>query len=130
MKINLLTKYINFVLAVVILLVYPCREVVGQDSSIVFNENFESKSKPNNWSYNFEKGTIEWQYQEGGYTTNDSISGSGHPPYAFQGNYNAMFHYASYQGEKTKLITPPINLKYSIKPELIFWHAQDERKTF
>ncbi|MBS3806239.1 MAG: T9SS type A sorting domain-containing protein [Bacteroidales bacterium] len=108
---------------------HPALYAQTQEDSIIFNENFELQSKPANWTYEYVDGNIEWQYQEGGYTTNPDIEGSGHPPYAFQGEGNAMFHYASYSGETTKLVTPPIDLKYAVKPELIFWHAQDERES-
>ena len=96
---------------------------LSQDT--LFTEGFESGSKPAGWSYEFEKGSIEWKYQDGGFNP-DNTEGNGRPPYAYEGMYNAMFHYESLSNEKTKLVTPPLDLEYAVKPELHFWHAQDE----
>ncbi|MBS3770812.1 MAG: hypothetical protein KGY69_11225, partial [Bacteroidales bacterium] len=103
---------------------------VGQENDTILYENFESGSLPTDWSNEYVKGTIKWDYQDGGYTSNPDVEGSGRPPYAYEGVYNALFHYESLNGEKTKLVTPALNLEYKVKPELTFWHAQDERYTF
>ncbi len=93
-------------------------------------ENFENDGdKPDGWT-NIKYGTAtSWQYQDGGYSTT-GMPGTGHPQYAKEGFYNALFHLESFSGERVKLVTPPIDLTFGIKPELTFWHAQDERYTF
>lgn len=94
--------------------------------TIYISENFDGTSKPINWSYGYVSGTIDWQYQDGGYTSGDP--GTGEPPYAYQGGGNAMFYYPSANNETTKLITPAFDLSNAIKPELVFWHAQADKK--
>jgi len=101
----------------------------AQDNDTLLYENFESGSLPEGWNNEYEEGTVKWKYQDGGFTQDPDIEGSGKPPYAYEGVYNAMFHFESLSGEKTKLVTQPINLEYRVKPELTFWHAQDERWT-
>ena len=97
--------------------------------TMYFHEGFESGTQPAGWTYQYVSGSVDWQYLDGGFTTNPTLPGSGHPPYAYQGYYNAMFHVQNLSGETTKFITPPIDLSYGIKPELAFWHAQDKRYT-
>ncbi|HAF30732.1 MAG TPA: hypothetical protein DCG75_16945 [Bacteroidales bacterium] len=97
---------------------------------LFFSEDFESGTQPDGWTYEYVISFYDWEFQDGGFSTNISIPGSGHPPYAYQGVYNAMFHVQNLGNETTKFITPPIDLSYGIKPELAFWHAQDERYTF
>jgi hypothetical protein len=92
-------------------------------------ENFESGVKPVNWTYIKYSTTEEWQYLDGGYSTT-GVPGTGHPQYSKEGLVNAMFHLESFSGQRVKLVTPPIDLAYGIKPELKFWHTQDERYTF
>ncbi len=94
---------------------------LAQDT--VFLENFEGTSKPSGWT---EEATvadssqgdkkIDWEYQSGG--------DEGHPFEDVTGDNNALFWYVSYNGEATMLITPPIDLKNKVKPELRFFHAQ------
>lgn len=97
---------------------------------LYFSEDFESGTQPDGWTYEYVISYYDWEFQDGGFSTNTSIPGSGHPPYAYQGVYNAMFHVQNLGNETTKFITPLIDLSYGIKPELTFWHAQDERYTF
>ncbi|MDX9694645.1 MAG: hypothetical protein RBT49_02540, partial [Bacteroidales bacterium] len=95
---------------------------LSQAQRVVFSENFESVSIPNGWVQQKVVGTslVPWTIQSGGH--------QGNPPAAFQGTRNAFFQYQSYNGETTKLISPPLNLIYPdtvLKPELRFAHAQD-----
>ena len=92
-------------------------------------EDFESGIKPANWTYIKYSTTAEWEYLDGGYSTT-GVPGTGHPQYSKEGLVNAMFHLESFSGQRVKLVTPPIDLSFGIKPELKFWHAQDERFTF
>ncbi len=90
-------------------------------------EDFESGSEPLNWTQEYVNGSEDWAYTDGGYTTQPGIEGSGSPPYAYEGDYNALFHYTSLGQEATILITPPLDLEFALKPELHFMHAQYER---
>ncbi|MGM0550910.1 MAG: T9SS type A sorting domain-containing protein [Bacteroidota bacterium] len=91
---------------------------------VVFLENFESTSKPEGWENEMvigDDGTAEgeivnWRFETGGYY--------GYPAEAYQGEYNAIFQKQSSNGEITKLITPAIDLKDVLKPELRFGHIQ------
>jgi hypothetical protein len=91
----------------------------------IFFEGFEEGRLPTGWSQEYVKGNINWKFQKGGHRTNPSDPLSGHPQNAYEGNYNALFHYESLNREATKLITKRINLEYAVKPELRFWHVQD-----
>ena len=127
MKFNsLLTKTILLLTGILLLVALP-RLVIAQDTDTLFYENFESGSLPEDWNNEYVEGTVKWKYQDGGFKQNPEIEGSGKPPYAYEGVYNAIFHFQSLGGEKTRLVTKPINLEYRVKPELTFWHAQDER---
>ncbi|MGC9375904.1 MAG: hypothetical protein ACP5DQ_12810, partial [Bacteroidales bacterium] len=102
--------------------------VFGQE--IYFYENFENTSVFEEWTQEYESGELDWKLNDGGYSTEPDNPGTGDPPYAYQGEFNAYFQYSTLYNEKTKLITPPINLDYAIKPELRFWHAMDSRYFF
>ena len=96
-------------------------------SQVYFFENFESFNLVDYWDQDYVFGTINWKTQNGGGSMNPNVPGSGHPPYAQEGVRNAIFHYASLNNETTKLITPPLNLEFAIKPQLHFMHSQEER---
>ncbi|MDA3952432.1 MAG: T9SS type A sorting domain-containing protein [Bacteroidales bacterium] len=93
-------------------------------------EDFETGIKPDGWSYIKIPGSApDWQYLDGGFSTS-VLPNTGHPQYAKEGVVNAMFHQETQTLPYVKLVTPTIDLSFGIKPELAFWHAQDERFTF
>ncbi|MEA2106254.1 MAG: T9SS type A sorting domain-containing protein [Bacteroidota bacterium] len=110
---------------IIILCVFSFISLFSYGQEIYINENFDGSTKPADWTYFYESGDINWSYLDGGYTTGEP--GSSEPPYAFQGERNAVFYFASPYNETTKLITPPIDLSYAIKPKLVFWHAQADK---
>jgi len=123
-------KYLTALAQLLFMTIILCgvtTSAMPQENDTLLYENFEAGSLPEGWNNKYEKGIIKWKYQDGGYTSNPDIEGSGKPPYAHEGVYNALFHFESLNGEKTKLVTRPIDLEYKVKPELTFWHAQDER---
>ncbi|MCG8411592.1 MAG: T9SS type A sorting domain-containing protein, partial [Bacteroidales bacterium] len=103
------------------------------EERVVFHEGFEGGTRPEHWTQEKILGTggspngptVDWRYLNGGYgyDPNDP-NDTGYPDHAYQGNYNAMFQLESYLGEKTILITPPLNIENVIKPELRFSIAQ------
>ena len=100
--------------------------LITYSQTIYISENFDESGKPINWTYDFVSGDdIEWKYLNGGYTPGDQ--GTGEPAYAFQGEGNAVFYFASINNETTKLISPAFNLGNAVKPELVFWHAQVDK---
>jgi len=125
------SSYIKGLLLILIaVLVLPFQNTHAQGVDTVLYENFESAALPEGWNNQHETGTRNWQYQDGGFTKTPEIEGSGHPPYAYEGTTNALLHYESLNGITTRLVTPPMDLTYKVKPELTFWHAQDERYTY
>jgi len=129
MKINPISLKV-IILALSFTFIWELKTSNAQNDSIILHEGFEGGELPEGWTQEHEKGIEDWIYQDGGFSTSPGVEGSGHPPFAYQGLYNALFHYESFDGEKTKLVTPPMDLSFSIKPELIFYHTQDERYTF
>jgi hypothetical protein len=82
---------------------------------VLLQEGFENGSIPTGWTQSYVNGTIDWDYQNGGY--------SGNPASAHTGSYNAIFHYDDYSAYTTKLVTSAINLYGVYDAELSFWLA-------
>ena len=83
-----------------------------------WNEGFENAGViPNCWSQ-------EQVSSSGIYFTFITGNGSGNPATAHGGTFNACLKDASSGDNKTKLITPPINLSSIGSPQLTFWHTQ------
>jgi hypothetical protein len=100
---------------------------VGYSQSVIFSEGFETGEIPLNWKQEFISGSVNWRYEDGGYTTTPLIPNSRKPVSAHGGDYNALFQFQNLNNEATKLITCQINaLEFAIKPELHFWNAQFE----
>jgi len=94
-------------------------------SQILFSENFETRdgyiggsTLPPGWTTEYESGYEDWGFQEGGHLSN--------PDSAAEGVFNAIFQVESYENERTKLITSPIDLSVSNAPRLSFWLVQDD----
>ncbi|MBN2347696.1 MAG: T9SS type A sorting domain-containing protein [Bacteroidales bacterium] len=89
---------------------------------VYFSEGFESGLRPPGWSEQIvTPPAISWRYRDGGY----NLGADRFPSHAHSGVYNALFQ-VEQVGPKTKLITKAIDLSEAKKPELVFWHAQDE----
>ncbi|MFO7369393.1 MAG: T9SS type A sorting domain-containing protein [Bacteroidales bacterium] len=92
---------------------------------VLFSEDFESVEIPLDWKGQYIYGSIDWRYENGGYSLNPEIPYTRKPVAAYSGQYNALFQYQSANNEATKLITKRIDaLEFAIKPELHFYHAQ------
>jgi len=100
--------------------------------NIYLSENFDGSTIPTGWTQEKISGTtmVQWKTNSGGAWDPISEPNSGNPAYPKQGVRNALFQYSSLDNEKTKLITPVINLSFAIKPEIRFWHAQAEKWYF
>ena len=105
---------------VVVLLLLP---ILGYSQVKYLSEGFEAGVKPAGWSEEKVSGNRYWRYQNGGYASS-SAPQYRHPSNAHSGNYNALFQIEQV-GPTTKLITPEIDLRYSTKPVLEFWNAQE-----
>ncbi len=102
-----------------------------------FYEGFENRSYPPDnttlpagWTQSYVSGTVNWEFQNGGHTKYPQYPYTRKPYPAYAGSYNALFQKESFQRQTTKLITPPIDISYSSKPMLRFWHAQANRFFF
>ncbi|MCD4696123.1 MAG: fibronectin type III domain-containing protein, partial [Bacteroidales bacterium] len=86
-------------------------------STFPWIEGFENGgAMPSCWSQEYENGTHDWVFQNGG--------GYSHPANAHSGSYNAAFTHTS-SGTVTKLVTPVLDLSGLTSPVLTFWHAQE-----
>jgi len=86
-------------------------------SQIYLSENFEH-AIPEEWN-EYVNDNFKWDTLDGGYL--------GHPQSAKQGETNAIFQVTSNQQPSTILALPSADLTYAIKPDLSFFHAQEER---
>ncbi|MDX9848572.1 MAG: T9SS type A sorting domain-containing protein [Tenuifilaceae bacterium] len=102
------------------------------NAQIFLQEGFESGARPTGWTNEYVSGSEVWRYRNGGFNPNDPNNTipagdtdiARNPSSAYSGTYNAFFQIQGNMNEKTKLITPPINLEGARKPELSFWLAQ------
>lgn len=92
-------------------------------SQIYLNENFETKF-PEDWN-EYVNMEFQWDTLDGGYSA-DGQYDTRHPNSAKQGERNAFFHVISEDQPSTILTLPAADLEFAIKPDLNFFHAQDE----
>jgi len=92
--------------------------VCGSISTFPWNEGFENGGLiPNCWTQErVASSGIDWAFITG--------SGSSYPAAAHGGTYNACLKDVTSSDNKTKLITPSINLSLLSSPVLKFWHTQ------
>lgn len=92
----------------------------GAISTFPWNEGFENAGViPGCWSQEqVASSGINWTFRNGGV--------NGHPAIAHLGTYNACLNDATIADNKTKLITPRLNLVSLSSPVLKFYHTQAE----
>ncbi|MEI6434793.1 MAG: hypothetical protein WCP32_08105, partial [Bacteroidota bacterium] len=90
----------------------------GIISTFPWNEGFENAGLiPNCWTQEqVNNSGINWTFITG--------SGNGHPAAAHTGTYNACLKDVTSADNKTRLITPPLNLSVVASPQIKFWHTQ------
>ena len=90
----------------------------GTISTFPWNEGFENAGAiPACWSQEqVNSSGINWTFVAG--------NGGSNPAAAHTGSYNATLKDASAADNKTKLITPTLNLTSINNPQLSFWHTQ------
>ena len=92
---------------------------MGPITSFPWSEGFENGGViPDGWSNDCISGTVDWTYADGG--------NSGNPASAHGGSYNALFYSGNYDSDKTKLVSPRLDLSGVDTPKLNFWHTQAE----
>lgn len=101
-------------------------------SQVYLTEGFELGAKPDGWSQEYVSGTEPWRYRNGGHSPNDNNWAvppyeediTRNPPSAYEGTYNAIFFKQGDDNERTKLVTPAINLLGGANIELSFYLCQ------
>ncbi len=104
-------------------------------SQVFFSENFETGSRPAGWTEEFVTPPVHtepWRYRNGGHSPNDNnwtvppdaSDPTRNPSSAYSGTYNAIFFKQGDNNERTKLITPPLDLEGGTKVELSFYLCQ------
>lgn len=115
-----------FIICVVISPVFPAK------SQPYLTEGFELGAKPEGWTEEYAYGTEPWRFRNGGHNPNDNnwdvppaqVDITRNPPFAYDGTYNAIFFKQGDDNERTKLITPELNLLGGANIELSFYLCQ------
>ena len=108
---------------------------LGLFSQVILYEGFEDGHKPDGWTEEYVVGAVDWRYRNGGYnpsdpnldypiTPNGEVDIARNPPAAYEGNYNAFFFNQGVNNERTKLITPQMNMMGATAVELSFYLCQ------
>lgn len=96
----------------------------AQIGTVFLDEDFEGTinvhTPPENWAP--DSYSDRWFFWKGGW---DQFTGFHNPSTAHSGNFNAMFK--DFQSVSSKLESPPMDLRGTIKPILTFWYAQELR---
>lgn len=104
----------------------------GLSAQLYLSEGFESGSKPEGWIEETVVGSEPWRYRNGGHSPNDNNwlvpaeeeDITRNPSSAYVGTYNAIFFKQGFNNERTKLITPAMNLLGGVNVELSFYLCQ------
>lgn len=121
-----------FIFFIGFLLSFPQVDLISQ---VFLDEGFEDGYKPDGWTQEYVNGAVEWRYRNGGYnpsdpnldnpiTPNGEVDIARNPPAAYEGNYNAFFFNQGIDNERTKLITPLMNMMGATAVELSFYLCQ------
>ena len=95
-----------------------CLSTMSVFSQVYLTEGFESGSKPEGWIEEGVVGNEPWRYRNGGHSPNDNnwqvppeqIDITRNPPAAYDGTFNAIFFKQGDNNERTKLITPELDM--------------------
>ena len=120
----------NKLLCTILILLISTTYVFTQQEYL--NEGFESGLFPDNWSEEFVSGVQEWRFRNGGHNPSDDNWNvapeqediARNPDGAYEGTFNAIFFQQGYDNEKTKLITPALDLQGGTNVELSFFMCQ------
>jgi hypothetical protein len=123
-------KILKYVIPAV--LIFRCLPVVSQ---IFLSEGFESGTRPEGWTQEYVHPPVHtepWRYRNGGHSPNDGnwaipagqTDLTRNPSSAHSGTYNAIFFKQGDRNEKTRLITPRLDLSGGAKVELSFYLCQ------
>jgi hypothetical protein len=118
-----------FIIIIGFLISFPQLDLFSQ---VFLYEGFEDGNKPEGWTEEYVVGAVDWRYRNGGYnpsdpnldnpiTPNGEVDIARNPPAAYEGNYNAFFFNQGVNNERTKLITPEMNMMGATAVELSFY---------
>ncbi len=101
-------------------------------AQVHLSEGFETGTRPENWTEETTIGFEPWRYRNGGHSPNDNnwLVPAGeeditrNPPAAYEGTYNAIFFKQGDNNERTKLISPAMDLLGATSLELSFYLCQ------
>ena len=101
-------------------------------SQIYLTEGFETGARPEGWTEETVSGNEPWRYRNGGHSPNDNNwlvppeqeDITRNPPSAYEGTFNAIFFKQGNNNERTKLITPELDLLGGTNVELSFYLCQ------
>ncbi|MCK5135995.1 MAG: T9SS type A sorting domain-containing protein [Bacteroidales bacterium] len=118
-----------FKVALVVLFCYP---ILSTESQVYLTEGFETGAKPDGWTEETVSGNEPWRYRNGGHSPNDNNwqippeqeDITRNPPAAHEGTFNAIFFKQGDNNERTKLITPALDLLGGTSIELSFYLCQ------
>jgi hypothetical protein len=104
----------------------------GNSQTTYLSEGFEGGATPAGWDEEYVSGSEPWRYRNGGHSPNDNnwlvppeqIDITRNPPGAYAGTYNAIFFKQGDNNERTKLITPEMDLEGGTSVELSFYLCQ------
>ena len=104
----------------------------GNAQTTYLSEGFEGGATPAGWDEEYVSGNEPWRYRNGGHSPNDNnwlvppdqIDITRNPPAAYAGTYNAIFFKQGDNNERTKLITPEMDLEGGTSVELSFYLCQ------
>jgi len=113
------------------LFIYPLLSTYPQ-GQVYLSEGFETGARPDGWTEEPVSGNEPWRYRNGGHSPNDNNwlvppeeeDITRNPPSAYEGTFNAIFFKQGDNNEKTKLITPELDLLGGTGIELSFYLCQ------
>lgn len=94
--------------------------------TIVFHEGFE-QGIGSGWSQRYFNGAVNWNQRKGAGKSAGGINLR--PDTAAVGNFNAAFQFEGSNHYATMLVSPPIDLEFTVNPVMTFYHAQRKWST-
>ncbi len=115
-----------------VLIIAFCSNVFSGTSQVKLEEGFETGLRPAGWTEELVSGNQDWRYRNGGHNPNDpswetpanEADIAREPSSAYEGTYNAIFFIEGTDNQRTKLITPELDLLGGTNLELSFYLCQ------
>ncbi|MFC2111732.1 T9SS type A sorting domain-containing protein [Bacteroidota bacterium] len=111
-------------LSLFLLIISAVCSLFAQDTLLFENFDTPPGVKPDGWATEIGPSSIDYQFVNGGGTKEPDTPGSRRPPSSYSDTTNALYFFESINDRYTYLVTPPVDLEFSVKSELRFQHAQ------